>query len=155
MLDITNYLEFIESKKKSHILSGLKSLAKELNIPILALSQMSRGVETRTNKRPQLSDLRESGALEQDADMVIFIHRPEYYGIESYENGDSTKDSAEIIIAKHRSGGLADIPVKYIPERFKFLSLNEAEILPKKKSLINSVESNFEINLNSGELTPF
>ncbi|MEG0500020.1 MAG: replicative DNA helicase, partial [Rikenellaceae bacterium] len=90
---------------------SLKSIAKELNIPIIALSQLSRSVEQRGgNKRPQLSDLRESGAIEQDADIVAFIHRPEYYGIKVDEDGNEYPEgTAEIIIAKHRNGSLADV----------------------------------------------
>ncbi|MBQ5622474.1 MAG: replicative DNA helicase, partial [Alistipes sp.] len=83
----------------------LKAIAKELNVPMIALSQLSRATETRGgSKRPQLSDLRESGAIEQDADIVAFIHRPEYYGINTDENGMPTAGMAEIILAKHRNG---------------------------------------------------
>ena len=82
----------------SNISRSLKSVAKELNIPIIALSQLNRSVEMRSgNKRPQLSDLRESGAIEQDADLVIFIHRPEYYGLDTDEEGNSLRGIAEII----------------------------------------------------------
>jgi len=85
-------------------------LAKELNIPIIALSQLSRAVETRKeSKIPQLSDLRESGAIEQDADMVMFIYRPEYYEVNSNEHGESTKGETHIRIAKHRNGSLENI----------------------------------------------
>lgn len=92
----------------SEISRSLKEIAKELNIPVIALSQMSRAIESRTVKRPQLSDLRESGSLEQDADVVQFIHRPEYYKIMQDENGNSTENLAEIITAKSRNGEIGD-----------------------------------------------
>jgi len=96
-----------------------------LNIPIIALSQLNRGVENRTTdgKRPQLSDLRESGAIEQDADMVCFIHRPEYY--KNYEDaqGNSTLGLAEIIVAKHRNGSIGDIRLKFKAEFAKFQNM--------------------------------
>lgn len=105
----------------SMISRQLKSVAMELKIPIIALSQLSRAVETRAgNKRPQLSDLRESGAIEQDADMVLFIHRPEYYGHAADESGVSTKGLAEIIIAKNRHGATDDVNLTFIPELTKF-----------------------------------
>ena len=96
----------------STISRSLKGLAKELDIPILALSQLNRGVESREGlegKRPQLSDLRESGAIEQDADMVLFVHRPEYYHIYQDDNGRDLHGMAQIIIAKHRKGATADV----------------------------------------------
>lgn len=96
----------------SSISRALKSLAKELNVPIIALSQLSRAVEQRGGaKRPQLSDLRESGAIEQDADMVLFVYRPEYYGAEGA--GDAPPDTAEVIIAKHRNGPLDSVHLKF------------------------------------------
>lgn len=109
----------------SMISRSLKGLAKELNIPVIALSQLNRGVEQRTGegvdgKRPQLSDLRESGAIEQDADMVCFIHRPEYYHIMEDKDGNSTIGMAQFIIAKHRSGGLDDINLRFIAELVSF-----------------------------------
>lgn len=92
----------------------LKLMAKDLKVPVIALSQLSRAVETRGgDRRPQLSDLRESGAIEQDADIVTFLYRPEYYGIEEDENGNSTAGLTELIYAKHRNGGLDNIFVEH------------------------------------------
>lgn len=106
----------------SAISRSLKAIAKELNIPIIALSQLNRMVETRggSSKRPQLSDLRESGAIEQDADLVMFIHRPEYYGFTEDEMGNSTQGVAEIIIAKHRNGATADVKLRFCKDQAKF-----------------------------------
>lgn len=103
---------------------GLKGLAKELNIPVIALSQLSRATETRGgDKRPMLSDLRESGSIEQDADMVIFLYRPEYYGILEDEEKNSTKGIGEVIIAKHRNGSLETIKLRFIGQFTKFADL--------------------------------
>ena len=107
----------------SMISRSLKAIAKELNIPILALSQLNRSVESREGKRPQLSDLRESGAIEQDADLVLFIHRPEYYGITEDENGNSLIGVAEIIIAKHRNGSVGDVSLAFKKQQVKFMDL--------------------------------
>ncbi len=107
----------------SMISRSLKGLAKELNIPIIALSQLNRGVEGRAGaegKRPQLSDLRESGAIEQDADMVCFIHRPEYYGITEDEQGNSLIGMGQIIIAKHRNGATGDVTLRFRGELARF-----------------------------------
>ena len=109
----------------STISRSIKTIAKELSIPIIALSQLSRAVETRGgSKRPMLSDLRESGAIEQDADMVMFIYRPEYYGITEDEDGESVEGIGDIIVAKHRNGALDDIRLKFIPHLAKFDNLN-------------------------------
>jgi replicative DNA helicase len=100
---------------------ALKGVAKELNIPVIALSQLSRGVETRGgDKRPQLSDLRESGSIEQDADIVMFLYRPEYYKITVDEDGMPTQGLAEVIIAKHRNGSLENVKLKFIGKYTKF-----------------------------------
>ncbi len=100
---------------------ALKGVAKELNIPVIALSQLSRGVETRGgDKRPQLSDLRESGSIEQDADIVMFLYRPEYYKITVDEDGMPTQGMAEVIIAKHRNGSLENVKLKFIGKYTKF-----------------------------------
>jgi len=105
---------------------ALKSMAKELAVPVIALSQLSRAVEVRGgSKRPQLSDLRESGSIEQDADIVGFIYRPEYYQILEDENGQSLKGVAEIIIAKHRNGALETVRVKFMDKFAKFSNLDD------------------------------
>jgi replicative DNA helicase len=110
----------------SNISRALKSIAKELDTPVIALSQLNRSVEIRTgSKRPQLSDLRESGAIEQDADMVMFIHRPEKYGILQDDEGNSLKGVAEIILAKHRNGALGDVPLKFVSEFAKFVEMED------------------------------
>ncbi len=108
----------------STISRSLKAIAKELNVPIIALSQLSRAVESREGKRPQLSDLRESGAIEQDADIVCFIHRPEYFGITEDESGNSLLGVAEIIIAKHRNGATADVHLRFKKELAKFSDMD-------------------------------
>jgi len=112
----------------SIISRSLKGLAKELDIPIIALSQLNRGVEGRTGiegKRPQLSDLRESGAIEQDADMVCFIHRPEYYKITEDAQGNSLLGIAEVIVAKHRNGATADVQLKFVGTYAKFMNKDD------------------------------
>jgi replicative DNA helicase len=104
---------------------GLKQIAKELNVPVIALSQLSRAVETRGgDKRPMLSDLRESGSIEQDADMVMFLYRPEYYGILQDENGQPTQGVGEVIIAKHRNGSLENVQLKFIGKYTRFTDLD-------------------------------
>ncbi len=112
----------------SNISRSLKAMAKELDIPIIALSQLSRAVETRGgSKKPILSDLRESGAIEQDADMVIFLYRPEYYKIDVDEDGNSTAGIAEVCIAKHRNGALKDIPLRFVAQFARFSDLDSAD----------------------------
>lgn len=105
----------------STISRSIKEIAKELNVPIIALSQLSRSVESRGgDKRPLLSDLRESGAIEQDADIVSFIYRPEYYGLNESESGESNQGVGEIIIAKHRNGALDTVRLKFIGQYARF-----------------------------------
>jgi len=132
----------------SMISRSLKGLAKELNIPIIALSQLNRGVESRTgaDKRPQLADLRESGAIEQDADMVCFIHRPEYYKIMTDEAGNSTIGIAEIIIAKHRNGAVGDIRLRFKGEYAKFMNPEEENTYNYNSQPSASVELDSKVN---------
>ncbi len=104
---------------------AMKNLAKEMNVPVIALSQLSRAVETRGgDKRPQLSDLRESGSIEQDADMVMFLYRPEYYKITQDEQGNSTEGVGEVIIAKNRSGDVDTVKLRFIGKYTKFTDLD-------------------------------
>jgi replicative DNA helicase len=103
----------------SEVSRGLKALAKELHIPIIALSQLSRKPENRTGFRPMLSDLRESGAIEQDADVVLMLHRPDYYNKE----GDEPTGEAEVIIAKQRNGPTGDVKLAFINHQLRFENL--------------------------------
>ena len=121
----------------STISRSLKGIAKELKIPVIALSQVNRGVESRTStsKRPILADLRESGAIEQDADIVTFIYRPEYYKIYEWENSDDSRGQAEIIIAKHRNGPLDNIRLKFINTLAKFSDLDYFDGVNEKENL--------------------
>ncbi len=112
----------------SSISRSIKEIAKELNIPIIALSQLSRSVESRGgDKRPLLSDLRESGAIEQDADIVSFIYRPEYYKLDTWEDGSPCQGQAELVIAKHRNGSLENIRMRFIGHLARFDNLDNFE----------------------------
>ncbi len=126
----------------STISRNLKALAKELNIPIIALSQLNRATETREGsqgKRPQLSDLRESGAIEQDADMVCFIHRPEYYKLPEDANAEDMRGKAEIIIAKHRSGAVGTATLRFHSEYARFENLHSGYVpVPGERSYMTS-----------------
>ena len=124
----------------STISRSLKQLAKELNIPIIALSQLSRKVEDRkdsNSKRPQLSDLRESGAIEQDADIVCFIHRPEYYMHSSEDSEKSVKGKAEFIVAKHRNGAVDDVEMRFVARFARFQNWEDSNI-PDRMETIES-----------------
>jgi replicative DNA helicase len=112
----------------SYISRSLKALAKELDVPVIALAQLSRASEKRGAAAiPMLSDLRESGSIEQDADMVMFIYRPEYYKISEFEDGSSTHGVAELHIAKHRNGALDNVRLRFVHEFTKFQDLTEFE----------------------------
>ncbi len=154
----------------SNISRSLKAIAKELDIPIIALSQLNRSVEGRTglqNKRPQLADLRESGAIEQDADIVAFIHRPEYYGFTEDDEGNSLRDVAFFIIAKHRNGALDDIQLRFKKHFAKFiependiLSYDMPQIIQSKMNeddlMIDETYGNsFAAGSASNDSTPF
>ena len=121
----------------SMISRNLKQLAKELNIPIVALSQLNRSVESRTDgKRPQLSDLRESGAIEQDADIVCFIHRPEYYlRSDTDANGNDIRGLAEFIVAKHRSGSVDDIKLRFKAKYARFENWGEDALMTQQATV--------------------
>ena len=125
----------------STISRSLKALSKELNIPVIALSQLNRGVESRTSasKRPQLSDLRESGAIEQDADIVMFIYRPEYYHLDTFEDGTPSAGLADLMIAKHRNGAVKDIRLRFIADYAKFCDLASQDAPPTPDNLPDPV----------------
>jgi replicative DNA helicase len=136
-LIIVDYLQLMSGPENagsreqevSTISRSLKSIAKELNVPIIALSQLNRSVEMRGGtKRPLLSDLRESGAIEQDADMVVFIHRQEKFGLLTFEDGSSTKGIAEIILAKNRNGPVDDVRLRFREEKAQFLDIDEFDL---------------------------
>lgn len=138
---IIDYLQLMTSNLKdgknnreqeiAFISRGLKGLAKELNVPVIALSQLSRAVEQRGgDKRPQLSDLRESGSIEQDADVVIFLYRPEYYGITTTEEGRSTAGMAEVIIGKQRNGPTGSVNLMFIKDYARFENLSSESMEP-------------------------
>lgn len=135
---IIDYMQLIEAlgkgstnDKVGEISRGLKLMAKELNIPVIALSQLSRSVETRGgDKRPNLSDLRDSGNLEQDADIVIFPYRPEYYGFETAPDGSSTYQLMELDIAKHRNGSVETVKSRYLGKFGKVIDWDKKEQQP-------------------------
>jgi replicative DNA helicase len=138
----------------SSISRTIKEIAKELNVPVLALSQLSRSVEQRGgDKRPQLSDLRESGAIEQDADIVSFIYRPQYYGFHTNEDGSSNEGVGEIILAKHRNGETGTVRLRFINEYARFDNLeNNFEDMPFIGNALHS-NNQFDQNIHGGNIT--
>ncbi|MFM7636886.1 MAG: replicative DNA helicase [Crocinitomicaceae bacterium] len=172
-LIIIDYLQLMSAKdgkgggnreqEISTISRSIKEIAKELNVPIIALAQLSRSVEQRGgDKRPQLSDLRESGAIEQDADIVSFIYRPEYYGIIKDDDGNANQGVGEIIIAKHRNGALDRVRLRFVPEYARFENLNEVPEMdiaaPLKvnagfdsEQMTYTVKSKMDVQDDSGE----
>jgi replicative DNA helicase len=148
----------------SLISRSLKGLAKELNIPIIALSQLNRSVENRSikekkegidAKRPQLSDLRESGAIEQDADIVCFIHRPEYYKIFQDAKNNDLRGKAEIIIAKHRNGSTDDIMLSFKHEYVRFQNLDDDRVADEYQSRIRGQVDYVPQDRRNASVTPF
>ncbi len=138
-LIIVDYLQLVhppkaESRERevAMISRAFKMMAKELAIPVVALAQLNRSVESRADKRPMLADLRESGSLEQDADVVIFVHRPEMYGITTYDDGAPTEGTAEIIVGKQRNGPVGEVRLAYLRDfaRFENLALHYTEPPP-------------------------
>jgi replicative DNA helicase len=119
----------------SEVSRGLKQIALELDVPVIALAQLSREVEKRPTKRPMLSDLRDSGSIEQDADLVIFLYRPEYYKFETWDDGSSCKNQAEIICAKQRNGKLGSVYSGFDSNRVRFCELSEIESADNLKML--------------------
>ncbi len=130
---------------------ALKNLAKELNVPVIAISQLSRAVETRGgDKRPQLSDLRESGSIEQDADMVIFLYRPEYYGFNEDESGQNIRGICELLIAKHRNGSTGSVNLKFITHFTKFSDLEDDYMDKGQGQGVNPNFISYQSKINHG-----
>lgn len=124
-LVLIDYLQLMESsgsenrvQELSRVTRALKGMARELNVPVMALSQLSRGVESRTNKRPMMSDLRESGSIEQDADLIIMLYRDEYYNPDTPDRG-----VAEVILTKHRNGPIGSVKLLFEPMFTRFRNL--------------------------------
>ena len=134
-LIVIDYLQLLQGSKRtdnrqqevSEISRSLKQMARELECPVIALSQLSRSVESRHDKRPMMSDLRESGSIEQDADMVLFVHRPEYYHILQDDKGNDLHGMAQIIIAKHRKGATGDVLLNFRGEYTRFANPEDTD----------------------------
>lgn len=141
---MVDYLQLMEGEKRGNreqeiasISRGLKGLAKELKIPIIALSQLSRDIEKRSDKEPKLSDLRESGSIEQDADVVMFVYRPEYYGIFFSEDQQSLRGKAKAMIKKNRHGSWGDVKLDFEGQFMRFSSEGVRDIKPIKPEQAN------------------
>jgi replicative DNA helicase len=132
-LIIVDYLQLMSSRKNyespvqqvTEISRGLKGLAKELNIPVIAVSQLSRAVEQRDGHKPRLSDLRDSGSIEQDADVVMFIHRDDKVNYEKARENNKL-NAAQLIIAKHRNGPVGDVDFRIDPDSLRFIEIDRA-----------------------------
>lgn len=167
-LIVVDYLQLMKGEmggnREQEIASisrALKGIAKELSVPVIALSQLSRGVETRGgDKRPQLSDLRESGSIEQDADIVMFLYRPEYYKITVDVDGMPTQGMAEVIIAKHRNGSLENVKLKFIGKYTKFADYDSPDgMIPMssitRESRVNTFRDDAPPPARPDDETPF
>jgi replicative DNA helicase len=129
-LVVIDYLQLMQSDRRNdnrvqevaEISRNLKLLAKELRVPVICCAQLSRGPEGRTDKRPMLSDLRDSGAIEQDADVVMFLYREEYY-----KNNAEGQSAAEVIVAKNRHGAVRNVPIGWLPQYTKFITLEKSQ----------------------------
>ena len=145
-------LRGLREQEVAAISRTLKATAKEMNVPIIALSQLSRNAVNRqgSNGKPMLSDLRESGAIEQDADMVMFVHRPDYLGLSETPDG---KETTEIIIAKHRNGETADIPLRFKSELVRFVEPDDT-LLGRQESYLSSSSPSLE-NRSSDGYSPY
>jgi replicative DNA helicase len=140
-LVVIDYLQLMQSDRRienrtqevSEISRSLKILAKELNVPVICCSQLSRGTESRTSKKPMISDLRESGSIEQDADVIIFLYRDEYYKTAEGENvaPDTEQNIAEVIVAKNRHGSTETVKVGWTGRYTKFREIASEENLPR------------------------
>ena len=161
-LIVIDYLQLMRGEQGGNreqeiasISRALKGIAKELSVPVLALSQLSRGVETKGgDKRPQLSDLRESGSIEQDADIVMFLYRPEYYKITVDEDGMPTQGTGEVIIAKHRNGSTGSVKLKFIGKYTKFADFDAPSSYDNPFSGMITRESRLNTFLPSSEPPP-
>jgi replicative DNA helicase len=138
-LVVIDYLQLMQSDKKidnrvnevGDISRNMKLMAKELNVPVICCAQLSRGPESRTDKKPMLSDLRDSGAIEQDADVVMFLYRDEYYKTDSDPNNERDGDIAEVIIAKNRHGSTGTVKMGWIGRFTKFRTIADESQLPQ------------------------